>query len=290
MKIVYFCFGRGSGYLVRAASLFFALKRAKVACEFAAVTNCDIHHVVRPFFTHHFLQPEPDKLFIRDRDTDLYHTLEQLNPDLIIVDGVWVLFFPILNDFTFKQILLIRHVPKKWLSVPLPNGQVIEINPGDYDLAFNVEPNFYIPGFLDVNPLIVKNHDEIYTREKALHLLEVPEGKKLCVIAHNGFKGEFEKLLKKTKDVPSDYHIYITTNRNEKGLFPLADYANAIDLLIGGVGYSLFYESIYFNIPAQFKIFPRDREDVRWRLKTNSNYTFIENGADQIVQKITEVL
>jgi hypothetical protein len=213
-----------------------------------------------------------------------------LRPDLVVVDGVWVLFYPIFNDFPFKKILLIRHVPNKWLSVPLPNGRDIQINPGDYDLAFNVEPNFYIPGFIDLNPLIVKNHDEIYTRQRARQLLEVPEGKKLCVVAHNGLKGELDKLLKKTRDISPDYHLYTTTNRKGEGLFPLADYANAIDLLIGSVGYSLFYESIYFNIPARYKIFTRDKEDVRWRLKTNSNYTFTENGADQIIKRIADII
>jgi hypothetical protein len=289
MRIAYFCFGIGSGYLVRAASVFFALKRNNIDCEFFALTDCRYNHVVKPFFKHIFINPQPETLFKQDRKTELYLNLKKLSPDILIVDCVWVPIYPILDDFDFNKILLIRKVSEKWLSVPLPGGEIININPEDYTMAYSVEPNFTLPGFGELNPIVIRNPDEIMTRDMVLKRLKVPTKKKFCLVAHNGIEGEIDRLIKEAGQLPSEYYVKITTNKDGKGIFPLADYAMGIDLLIAGSGYSTFYETRYLKIPAILKPFNRNNDDLAWRIKVNKNYNFKINGADQLVDKIMQL-
>ncbi len=287
MKVAYVCFGRGSGGLVRGVSLFFALQRASIDCDFTALSDCEFYHIVKPFFRHISIVPQPDHLFSRDRQTELYRALEDLVPDVVIVDGIWVPIYPISRDFTWKKVLLIRHIPAKWFTLPLPDGSEIHINPQDYDLALNIEPNFSVTGFLNVNPVVIRNPDELLPRSRARDKLGVPVGMKLCVVAHNGYEEEIDRLIDESGRVPSDFYTVVTTNREKKGLFPLADYSRGIDLLISGAGYNTFYESQFLDIQVHFTVFERESgESQAWRVKTNGGYRFTENGADQIVQMI----
>ncbi len=89
-----------------------------------------------------------------------------------------------------------RNVSEKWFKVPLPDGNILDINPDDYDCAFNIEPGFNVKGFKNTNPVIIKNLDEILSRADARERLKVPKGKKLCVVAHNGYPGEMKKPIK----------------------------------------------------------------------------------------------
>jgi hypothetical protein len=325
-RIVFFTFGKGSGDLVVGISLALAFKRAGQAVQFTAVTNNEFTSISDGIIDHVHVPIEPHLFMVADRKTRLYKTLRRLKPDLLIVYGSWVPILPLLDQFDCSKVLLMRQVNEPFLSVSPGPGIKIDINPTDYDHAFTCEPGFELPGFGPIHPIVIRNHDEILSRDEARQQLGVPDGKKLAVIARNGYEGELEELLARRNpdvgpegshkqegapaaetpipdaddhdspgasgdDSPGDagdpghvaWHELITTNKDGGGIFPLADYAAAIDLLVSGGGYSTFYETRYFGIPAELSAFDRNAEDIAWRLRTNAGYTFDVNGADEFV-------
>ena len=285
MRVVFFTFGMGSGDLVFGASLYFAFRRAGADIDFTALTNCEFSGIVEPFFEHVHVQPEPEKLLRTDHDTSLFYAIEGLSPDVLIVSGIWLPLYRILADLPGRKVFITRMAPEGWFHVPLPDGS-IDFDPSAYDLAFTIEPGFSLPGAQAVEPMIVRNHDEVLRREDARDAFRVPVGKKLCVIAHNGYAGELETLIEAYGAPGSEYHVVTATNAAERDLFPLAEYASAIDLLIGGAGYNIFYETRYFEIESILCPFERNADDQAWRLATNSEYRFDENGADTIARRV----
>jgi hypothetical protein len=289
MRVVYFSFGEGSGHIVMAASVFFGFRRAGVDVDFYVLSNSRFAHLAEPFFNHIYIRSQPELVFSRDRESELYLFLRELKPDVLIVDGVWLPFIPILQDFNrTMKVILFRAFPARWFTLQLPNRPSVQFNPHDYDLAVSCEPGFTYPGLADINPMIIRNRDEILPREKAREILGAKDGRKLCVVAHNGYEGEIKKIAENIAGFESAYDVKILTNEDGAGLFPLADYMNGIDYLIGGAGYNLFYEARYFGIDARLIPLERKAEDQLLRIETNSSFCFNDNGADQLVSMILQ--
>ena len=132
-----------------------------------------------------------------------------------------------------------------------------------------------------INPIVIKNRDEILSREEALHKLSLDCRNKTCLLAYNGYPGNF-KRVKKTYSYLEDeeYQVVYSTNY-EDGIFPVVDYFNAFDLIIFGAGYNSFWEAIYFNKEAVFVLTKTMFESEERRVDECQEYTFVENGADQ---------
>jgi UDP-N-acetylglucosamine:LPS N-acetylglucosamine transferase len=137
-----------------------------------------------------------------------------------------------------------------------------------------------------INPIIIRNRDEILPRKAALDKLGIKSGKKVCLFAFNGKAGEFERIKKMysyLEDV--GYRVEYTTNY-KGGLFPAVDYFNAFDLVICGAGYNAFWEAVYFKKEAVFVPVPRRFESQEKRINECQGYSFDINGADQLVDII----
>ena len=290
MRAAFFNTGSGTGGLMAGASVFNGLKRAGLRPEFTAVTDCEFSDKFTAYFGPDFrvrtIRPEPEKLFTDDLNTELYRTLRDINPELIVVYMLWLPVMPILEEFDCPKLLLIRECPERWMHLRTGEHDFIHINTGDYDAALSIEPGFLPDGFSSVPPLVLKNRDELPSKAEAREALEIEEGKKCCIIAQNGRPGEFERILAEgsgTNDI-SDYRMIYTTNRNSEALslFPLIDYLPAADFIIAGAGYNLFYECRYLDIPGRFFSFERNAENPQWRIDNNSSCTFTENGSDVI--------
>jgi hypothetical protein len=290
-RIVFVTFGKGSGDLLVGAALFNGLCRRGTDFRFTAITNSEFDYLVTPLFEHIFVRPEPEQLFLRDRQTELYMALKKTKPDCIIIYGIWVPVLPYIEDFRCPVLFVTRLLSDKWFSLIDREGRQIPFNHDSYDDVISIEPGFLPdPAFRAVEPVIIRNRDEILARDKARERLGVPPGKQCCVIAQNGYPGEIEKLIESHQGTVSDYHLVITSNRDDNSLFPLADYMAGIDLLISGAGYSLFYESRYFNVPSFFTSFSRNAEDTSWRITMNSDYNCSKNGADTLADTIMAML
>ncbi len=73
------------------------------------------------------------------------------------------------------------------------------------------------------------------------------------------------------------------------GIFPVVDYFNAVDLLICGGGYNAFWEAKYFEKEAIIVPTYARFEDPQIRISIGQDFTFKENGADQLVGIIMEL-
>ena len=271
---------------MHAASIFFAFKRAGIKTRFVLISDGEFGHLVEPYFECIRFHMQPQFFLKRDRETDLYMFLKNLDIDILIVYGIWIPLFPILDDFSFKKIILFRQYEDWWFNLTTKKYGKLEFDPTQYDCTISIEPNFIREGWLSINPDIIRNKDEIKDKEAARKALGAEAGRKVCIVAHNGKEGELGGLETKIGDFKQnrEYQVIVTSNRNKRSLFPLADYYNGIDLIIGGAGFNLFYETRYFGIDARFFPQKRKNEDQLWRVKTNSNYTFHQNGADQLVE------
>jgi hypothetical protein len=283
MKVVYFSFGEGSGHVVLAASIYNSFRRKNIDVDYVALTNSRFGHLVSNDFLHIPVRAQPELLFKYDRETELYILLKDLQPDILIVDSVWLAVFPILKDFRCSKIALFFWKPDSWFNLERPGYETVRFNIEDYDYSVSCEPGFNRKGFVNIEPVVVKNRDEIISRDDALNGLGFDGERKTCVIAHNGYRGEIDSIAGEAVIFEDDHQIKVLTNEDGAGLFPLAMYANGIDYLIGGAGYNLFYEARYLGMKAKFIPKERRADDQFWRVKTNRDYSFAENGADVLV-------
>ncbi|MDC7225032.1 MAG: hypothetical protein PQJ60_14885 [Spirochaetales bacterium] len=287
MRIVFLTSGKGSGHVVLALSLFNALNRLSRNFEFILMGDYEFAHLCDGLFSQYSIPMEPS-LYLNDpRSSQLYLMLKELAPDVLVTDGLWFPLKNMVDSFPFRKIIFFRQTTQAWFKLTAGKYGDLEFDPESFDHCFSIEPGFLPPGFKELNPFVIRNGDEIYSREEARKALGISrEKKKICLLAHNGFEGEWEKLKKSQRNIAKEYRLIRSSNRRGKGLFPLADYLNGVDLLIGGAGYNLFYEALYFK--KDFHLFPQERkfEDQNWRLKNNSEYSFDMNGADQLAQII----
>ncbi len=236
---------------------------------------------------------EPNKFFSNDKDTLLYQYLDHLNPEVIIVDGLWLPMQPILKYFDAKKIITFRQVEPQWLQTPpLPDGSIKKFNPDDYDLVINKEPGFHLENSISVPPIIGVSETQVKPPKIIRDVLKVPKGRKLALAAHNGNPGELEKILEQADIDRGEYHLVSLSNLQEEAdrLFPLSHYLSGVDLAIGGCGYNFFYETRFYDLPAIYIPQFRNMENQRWRLETNRNYSGPFNGADRVVSYIENLL
>lgn len=293
-RIVHVGFGGGSGHIVRALSVFFGLKRAGIDCDFQLLCDSDFGVLAEPYCGVSWLRLQPE-LHLRDaRRGELFLFINELDPDLLIVDGTWAPILPFIQYLRCPKVIIFRYYADEWFSFRLPGGEIVSFDPSSYDAAFSTEPNFSRPGFAYIDPLVIRNRDEILSRDEARKRLGAEEGKKLIVVAHNGFEGELEKLaaeeLGAGAGAGAAAKVVMSSNAEGEGLFPLCDYAAGIDLLIAGAGYSAFYESAYFKIPTRFIPQARRGDEQIWRVTKNADFSFESNGADQLASEIVGLM
>jgi UDP:flavonoid glycosyltransferase YjiC (YdhE family) len=289
-RIVHVGFGGGSGHIVRALSVLFGLKRAGVDCDFQLLCDSDFGVLAEPYCGVSWLKLQPE-LHLRDaRRGELFLFINELDPDLLIVDGTWAPILPFIKYLRCPKVIIFRYYAEEWFSFRLPDGEIVSFDPSGYEAAFSTEPNFSRPGLASIDPLVIRNRNEILTRDEARKRLGAEDGKKLIVVAHNGFTGELEKIAAQEFGEGTEAKVVMSSNADGEGLFPLCDYAAGIDLLIAGAGYNSFYESAFFKIPTRFMPQERRGGEQAWRVRQNAGYSFDSNGADQLAKEIVGLM
>jgi hypothetical protein len=292
MRVVFYTSGiTGSGRVVRGICIGNALRRANIKCKYIILNNSNFSHLADIFSFDHIEIPveNEDQLSkINFPSSIIYKTLETLNPDVLIVDLLWFNLHHFIHELTCKKIFLCHWVVENFFYVPL-NNKTIYFQPEDYDRLYAIEPFRSKFPFDEINPIIIRNREEILSREKALRELKLSNDKKNCLYAFNGNPEDFEKHKKKYSYLSKEnYHIVYTTNY-QGGLFPVVDYYNAFDLVICAAGYNQFWEARYFNKKAIFENVPLRFSSTERRIKKFSKYTFKENGADQLIDIILKL-
>ncbi|MDA3823085.1 MAG: hypothetical protein PF450_10830, partial [Bacteroidales bacterium] len=183
---------------------------------------------------------EPEKMLGQDRETMLYQYLKHLNPDVIIVDNIWFPVSPVLKDFNAIKVVYFWFLPPEWFKTPvLDDGNEHSFDPEMYDLAFTIDPEFELPGCISVPPVINVHKYTIQPPEIIRSVLEIPDAKKLALVAHNGHEGEIDTIMKQADIDPDEYCQRSVSSFDDvsKKIFPLSHYMCGIDLAIGGCGY-----------------------------------------------------
>lgn len=291
MKIVYFTSGiTGSGRIVRGISIGNALLRKRVSCEYTILSSSPFAFLANDF-KHIEIPVENDSAHLKNtyQDSILYNTLIEVNPDILIIDILWFPLYHFLDKFNCKKIFLHSQAGDDYFDIKIAGDRRI-FRPDDYDRVISCEPlPVKIPSER-INPIIIKNRDEILPGDDAYKKLRIKDDRPVCLFGYNGEPGEYESIKKKYSYLEeAEYQMLYSTNYSGKSYFPIVDYFNAFDFIISGAGYNAFWEIIYFNKEAVFEPVPRQFEDQYWRVQNCQEYYFEENGADQLVDVIMKL-
>ena len=219
--------------------------------------------------------------------TAVYQSIQDFSPDVLIVEGSWFVFHDLIHDIDAYKIGLFFGLLPGFFHVNAA-GRELRIQEWDYDRVFAIEP--FDPPFPaeHLNPILLRNPDEILPREEAAARLGIDPDRQTAFIALNGRPGEFEDLKKTYSYLEDEYQVVYSSNYHG-GIFPAVDYYNAFDFIVCGAGYSQFWEAIYLDKEALFVPQPRRFESQAWRVENCQNYRFTENGADQLARIIADL-
>ena len=222
----------------------------------------------------------------RFRDSELFAAIRAADPDVLIVDLHWFALDAFIRELPCRKVILIRRVDPRYFRFRTPNRE-LAFRPADYDIVVRIEPGFRLPFPSDsVEPIVLRNRDEILSRRAARTDLGLSEGARACLFAFSGTVGQGEETWKSFSYLEDEGWTVVRSDNRNEGLFPVVDWFAAFDLVVCGAGYNAFWEARYFRKEAFFSPCRTLFEDARERVATCSDYEFEENGADQLVRRV----
>jgi hypothetical protein len=290
VRIVYYTVGAsGSGNLVLGLSIANALRRHGGEDTFTILSSSPrflqladqmgVHHREIPF------EDETQLSRTASRSSALYNTIVSLDPDVLIVTLHWFMLSTFIQELPCKKVFLCRQAEDRFFSMTVA-GENRAFQPQDYDLALAIEPFPTHQPLQRINPIVLRNRDEILPRRNALTTLGLKEEGNHCLFAFNGGPGEFERVKKTYSYLEDEGYEMVYSTNYRGGLFPAVDYFNAFEMIICGAGYNAFWEAVYFQKDAVFVPGPRRFENQVWRVEECQEYAFARNGADDLVELI----
>jgi hypothetical protein len=279
----------GVGRLVTGMSVGNALRRKGVSCRYTIVHSSNLGHLAEDFDAVRVPVETEDELSpSRCRTSVLYKTLSKLRPDLLLVHHTWFMVHHFIRDLPGRKYYLSDQCVDAHFRVPLPSGE-LAFDPCQYDRVFAIEPFENAMTMESVNPLVLKNRDEIMPREKALRRLGLDGTKPVALYSLSGRPEYYDCYREKYAGLESEYDVVYTGTWSGNTLFPAVDYFNAVDLIVCGAGYNQVWETNFFKKKALFETLEVHFSDQRLRLKTSETFHFDENGADQLVNLISGI-
>lgn len=212
----------------------------------------------------------------------LYKTIQKIKPDILIVDLLWFSLFHFIEELQCKKIFLCHQVSDDFFQIPTSEEELI-FNPLVYNEVLAIEPFESVIQMREINPIILRNRDEVFSREEALNKLNLKGEKDICLFAFNGRPEDFDRNKQKYSYLENAGYQMVYTTNYKGGLFPVLDYFNAFDFIICGAGYNQFWEVQYFQKEAVFENVPLRFSSTEKRIAQCSDFVFDENGADQLV-------
>jgi hypothetical protein len=287
MRILYYTSGlTGSGRLVLGVSIRNALVRLGLRHEFAIAHMAEksgflasIENTRLPVETATSVNRE------NFRTSATWRLFEQYRPDVLIVDLVWTNVFHMLPELPCKKIFLTRQVAPEFFSFH-HEGLELDFDPAHYDRLFAIEP-YDCPVTVDrINPIVIRNPDEILPREEAVRRLRLDPAKPHCLFSLNLEEKAARETAKAYSYLEEEGYQIFYSSLMAGGLFPIADFLDAFDMVITGGGYNAFWEAVYFKKESVFIPVRTIFEDQAWRIDNCQDYEFTENGADELAEII----
>jgi hypothetical protein len=286
LKIVFYTSGTtGSGRLVRGLSIGTALTRSGIIANFTVLSSSPFGRLADDLNINHIEIPtESEEQLSKEnfKNSILFKALTSLKPDILLIDLLWFPLYNFIDEIPGKKIFLWQRMAENYFSMELPSGK-ITYNPDQFDLVLAMEPFLGEGPDRKINPLILRNRNEILSKKKALQELSLNR-KKNCLISYNGHPGDFERVKKEYTYLKNEGYYIVATTNYKGGIFPVIDYFNAFDLIICGASYNSFWEARFFNKKAIFVPTNTRFVDGERLIQQFNNYSFKENGADQLVK------
>ncbi len=282
MRVVYYTSAvTGIGRLIHGIAIGNALKRRGITCDYTMIHSSSRGHLAEGFDQRWVpVETEDDLAPGRFLRSVLYKTISKLKPDILLVNHQWFMVHHFIRDLPGQKIYLSDQAFDDHFTVPLPGGPLV-FDPARYDRVLAIEPFSSAVPMDRINPLIMKNRDEILSREEALSALGLDGAGKVALYSFSAYEEDYDRYLEKYSYLGKEYRLfYSSTVRG--GLFPIIDYFNAFDLLVCGAGYNQVWEANYFRKKAHFEALDVQYSDQRRRIRASESFTFVENGADQL--------
>jgi hypothetical protein len=292
VKVVFYTSGTtGSGRLVRGIAAGNAISRRGLAWDYTILNSSPFARLADAFGQKHVEIPvEHEDRLGPDayRDSVLFNTLAALAPDVLIVDLLWFSLDSFIRELPCKKVFLCHYVVDSFFAAPLAD-RTLYFRPGDYDRMLAIEPFRNRLPFDGINPIVIRNRDEILPLETALEKLGLDGGGKHCLYAFNGNPGDFERNRAKYARLEDEGYRMVYSTNYEGGLFPAVDYFNAFDLVVCAAGYNQFWETKFFDKKARYETIRGNFSSQEKRIKMGRRFRFGENGADQLVDIIVNL-
>ncbi|HOT47019.1 MAG TPA: hypothetical protein PLC28_19230 [Spirochaetota bacterium] len=287
MRIVYYTSSTtGIGRLVTGMAIGNALSRRGVSCKYTILHSSPFGHLAEHFDARWVpVETEDDLAPARWNKSILYKTFRKLKPDVLLVHHQWFMVHHFIKELPCKKIYLSDQAFDSHFKVPLPSG-TLEFSPGSYDRVFAIEPFQSAVPMETVNPVILKNRDEIMPRKTALERLHLDGAKPVALYALSGKPEYFDLFKSKYAHLKEEGYEVIHSSTYHNGIFPAVDYFNAFDLIVCGAGYNQVWEAIYFGKKAIFEMLDVNFSDQASRIKAGQTFSFDVNGADQLADII----
>ncbi len=294
MRVLFFSAGAtGSGHIVRGLSVAAALRRAGLHHDYAILTTATPYAELArrlgvPIQEIPFEMEEASES-AHYRDSRTFMAISAFNPDILIVDMFWLGLHASARELPCRKVLLTFQFDPAFYHIRTPNND-FRFRPEDYDLLLRTEPGYAVPfEATEINPMVLRNHDEILGKDAARADLGLENAERSCLFACSGESGQVEAVWKSFSYLQDEGWTVYRAQHREGGLFPTIDWFAAFELLVCGAGYNAFWEARWMRKEAFFVPFPRLREDQARRPALFSDYQVQVNGADQLVGMLTSL-
>lgn len=282
MKIIYYTSGiTGIGRLLFGIAIGNALVRNRIECDYTILHTSHMGHLADDF--HNIKVPIENEIELSEKyyhKSVLYKTLTKLKPDILLVNHQWFMLHNFMHALHCKKIYLSDMTVDDHFKVTLTDGEMT-FNESQYDRIIAIEPfNSRIP-METINPMIIRNREEIYSKEKALRLLDMTGEKKTALYSILPDESGDDPYWEKYSYIEEEYEVIRLTLNNM--IFPIVDYYNAFDLIISGGGYNNVWSAVYFKKNALYEPVKKKFHDETLRVDVSRIFTFDINGADQLV-------
>lgn len=283
----------GGGHLSRLLATERAFRRAEVPAELRVWAG-DV-----PAWTARWipnLQPESlDALKAEDLRLEGHPLLQALrawSPDVLLVDLFWWPVQPLVEALDCPAWLLLRDVPRAWLRGPVSRP----FNQDAWTRIVAIEPwRRQRPSQLvELPPMVTCTRDELLPPDAlALHF-GIPVDQPIVLLAQTGAPEERQQLkgLAEREAESLGGVVIPLSMRDDRALVPLSPWLAGAKRIVGGVGYNLIWECAHLGLEDRARLVPfaRNNDDQAWRMTLGPEPARGANGADRLVELLSEAL
>ncbi len=278
--------GVGAGHFARGVAIARALRRAGAGVELRMFSDRLPYRAPSAIRAWTEVPFEPQLLEGPEaaRSSALGTALQAFAPDVLLVDFFWAHVRHLLPLPRCEAWLLLRWAPAAWLA----GIDVLSYDPTIFARTIAIEPGILVAATDEIPPVVVTNPAELRPREALRERFDLRSDENLVLVAQAGQPGEADTLVSLAERCWPDARIVRQTLFDDDALFPIADWLAGADIIVGGAGYNLFWETRWLGLQGRthLQAFPRTIDDQAWRLVLHHRTPMLTNGADSLARML----